>query len=141
MDERWLWIKELRMVLKADWSNLWRTKHEDEVKAEGISTKDYEKLFVDRGEIIHATRDYKPLSFREILENHIGKDDAAKVDINPKIGGWRKFAKQNFPAKHQRSKRERPKIKLDLSQHQRKGGDGWLNKARIFRKMRRAREW
>jgi len=58
-----VWARELRQKLKADWAELWKTKHDDEVKAEGISTKVYTELFVDRGEIIHATRDYKPLSF------------------------------------------------------------------------------
>jgi hypothetical protein len=127
-------------MLKADWANLWKTKHEDEIKAEGISVEDFEMLFVDRGEIIHATRDYKPLSFREILEKHVGSEDASRVDIDPNVGGWRKFAKQNFPARRRQSKRERPKVKVDLSQHQRKAGKGWLNKARIYKKMRRSRE-
>ena len=140
MDDRWARVKELRQMLKTDWANLWKTKHEDEIKAEGISVEDFEMLFVDRGEIIHATRDFKPLSFREILEKHVGSEDASRVDIDPNVGGWRKFAKQNFPARRRQSKRERPKVKVDLSQHQRKAGKGWLNKARIYKKMRRSRE-
>lgn len=140
MDDRWVRVKELRQMLKADWANLWKTKHEDEIKAEGISVDDFEMLFVDRGEIIHATRDFRPLSFREILEKHVGSEDASRVDIDPNVGGWRKFAKQNFPARRRQSKRERPKVKVDLSQHQRKAGKGWLNKARIYKKMRRSRE-
>ena len=140
MDDRWVRVKELRQMLKADWANLWKTKHEDEIKAEGISVEDFEMLFVDRGEIIHATRDFRPLSFREILEKHVGSEDASRVDIDPNVGGWRKFAKQNFPARRRQSKRERPKVKVDLSQHQRKAGKGWLNKARIYKKMRRSRE-
>ena len=121
-------------MLKVDWAELWKTKHEDEVKAEGVSVQDFESLFVDRGEIIHATRDFKPLSFSEILEKHVGPEKAAGVDVNPRVGGWRKFAKKNFPAKH--TKREKPEVKADLSQQQRKGGSGWLNKARIYRKLK-----
>jgi hypothetical protein len=49
MDDQWLWLKELRRVLKEDWANLWKTKHDDEVKAEGISVDDFDMLFVDRG--------------------------------------------------------------------------------------------
>ena len=135
MDDQWLWLKELRRVLKEDWANLWKTKHDDEVKAEGISVDDFEMLFVDRGEIIHATRDFKPLSFREILEKHVSPEDASKIDIDPKVGGWRKFAKENFP-RRQTIKRERPKQKVDLKQHQRKNGKGWLNKARIYKKIK-----
>ena len=127
-------------MLKADWANLWLTKHEDEIKAEGISVEDFKMLFVDRGEIIHATRDFRPLSFREILEKHVGSEDASRVDVDPNVGGWRKFAKQNFPARRRQSKRERPKVNVDLSQHQRKAGKGWLNKARIYKKMRHSRE-
>ena len=136
MDDHWLWLKELRRVLKEDWAELWKTKHDDEVKAEGISVNDFEMLFVDRGEIIHATRDYKPLSFREILEKHVGQEDASKIDIDPKVGGWRKFANKNFPPRRQTNKRERPKQKVDLKQYQRKDGKGWLNKARIYKKIK-----
>lgn len=134
MDDSWSLARELRRMLKVDWAELWKTKHEDEVKAEGVSVQDFESLFVDRGEIIHATRDFKPLSFSEILEKHVGPEKAAGVDVNPRVGGWRKFAKKNFPAKH--TKREKPEVKADLSQQQRKGGSGWLNKARIYRKLK-----
>jgi hypothetical protein len=130
--------RELRQKLKADWAELWKTKHDDEVKAEGISIKIYTDLFVDRGEIIHATRDYKPLSFSEIYEKHVGTEKAERIEVNPREGGWRKFARNYFPAKQ--TKRERPKFKPDLSQHQRKGGSGWLNQARMRRRQRLNRE-
>lgn len=136
MDERWLWLKELKRLLKEDWAELWKTKHDDEIRAEGISVDDFESLFVDRGEIIHATRDYRPLSFREILEKNIGEEDASKIDVDPKVGGWHKFAKKNFPPKRHTKKRERPREKVDLTQHQRKNGKGWLNKARIYKKIK-----
>ena len=141
MDDHWLWVKELRRVLKADWARLWMTKGEDEVRAEGFSLKDFERLFVDKGEIIHATRDFKPISFREIFEKHVGSEAAGRVDVDPKAGGWGKFVRENFPVKTKPAKRERPTIKSDLSQQQRKDGRGWLNKARIFRKMRNSRSF
>lgn len=142
MDDHWLWVKELKQVLKADWARLWMTKREDEVRAEGFSLKNFEKLFVEKGEIIHATRDFKPISFREILEKHVGSEAAGRVDVDPKVGGWGKFARENFPAKTaKQAKRKRPVIKADLSQQQRKGGRGWLNKARIFRKIRNSRNF
>ena len=142
MDDRLLWVKELRLVLKADWARLWMTKGEDEVRAEGFSLKDFEKLFVDKGEIIHATRDFKPISFREIFEKHVGSEAAGRVDVDPKAGGWGKFVRENFPSKPARpAKRERPGVKADLSQQQRKDGRGWLNKARIFRKIRNSRNF
>ena len=134
MTDSWVWARELRQKLKADWAELWKTKHDDVVKAEGISTKVYTELFVDRGEIIHATRDYKPLSFSEIYEKHVGTEKAERIEVNPREGGWGKFARIKFPAKQ--TKRERPTFKPDLSQHQRKGGSGWLNQIRIMRKQR-----
>ncbi|EMR74220.1 hypothetical protein MCGE09_00093 [Thaumarchaeota archaeon SCGC AB-539-E09] len=126
--------RELRQKLKADWNELWKTKHDDIVNAEGISSKVYPELFVDRGEIIHATRDYKPLSFSEIFNKHVGNEKAERIEVNPQEGGWGKFGRINFSAK--KIKREQPKFKPDLSQPQRKGGSGWLNQARIRRKQR-----
>lgn len=134
LTDSWERARELRRKLKVEWAELWKTRHDDEVVAEGISIKKYEELFVDRGEIIHATRDYKPLSFGEIFEKHVGAEKAERIDVNPREGGWGKFARTHFTVKH--TKRERPKIKPDLNQHQRKGGAGWLNQARIRRKQR-----
>ena len=137
LEETWRRAKEFRRWLKVEWADLWKNKRDDEVKAEGFSLKDYSLLYVDRGEIIHATRDYKPLSFREILEKHVGSEDASRIDIDPRVGGWRKFARQNFPVKGEKKvERRGPGIKSDLSQRQRKGGVGWRNKGRIWRKMR-----
>ena len=137
LEESWRRAKELRRWLKIEWADLWKYKRDDGVKAEGFSVKDYSLLYVDRGEIIHATRDYKPLSFREILEKHVGSEDASRVDLDPRVGGWRKFARQNFPAKREKKvRREGPGIKPDLSQHQRKGGLGWRNKSRMWKKKR-----
>ena len=96
--------------LKIEWADLWTNKHEDEVKAEGVSIKDYDMLFVDRGEIIHATRDFKPISFHDVLEKHVGKEEASKVDIDPRVGGWGKFAKQNFPAKKREKVKRRRRV-------------------------------
>lgn len=137
MEESWLKAKEIRRWLKIEWSDLWQYKLEDALRAEGIAVKDYSLLFVDRGEIVHATRDYKPLSFREILEKHVGSEDASRVDLDPHVGGWRKFAKQNFSINRgKRERREKAGIKCDLSQQQRKNGKGWLNKSRILKKKK-----
>ena len=137
LEESWRKAKELRRWLKIEWADLWKNKRDDEVKAEGFSLKDYSLLYVDRGEIIHATRDYKPLSFREILEKHVGSEDASRVDLDPQVGGWRKFARENFPVKGETNvKRRGPDIKSDLSQRQRKGGVGWRNKSRVWKKKK-----
>ena len=140
MEESWLKAKEVRRCLKIEWSDLWQHKHNDESRAEGIAAKDYSLLFVDRGEVIHAIRDYKPLSFQEILEKHVGSENASRVDLDPHVGGWRKFAKHNFPSRMgRRNKTGQARatgIKYDLSQQQRKSGKGWLNKAKILKKKK-----
>ena len=134
MDKSLQRAKQIRHWLKIEWVELWKNKHDDEITAEDISVKEYSLLEVDRGEVIHATRDYKPLSFREIYEKHVGSETASKVIVNPKIGGWGKFAKKHFSKKNIRNpKREPPSIKFDVNQHQRKNGMGWLNNARIRR--------
>ena len=131
----WKEARELRRELKAEWAELWRTKLDDEVRAEDISPRVYEKLFVDRGEIIRATRDFKPLSFREILNQHIGSEAAGRVNPDPSVGGWRKFVRENL-RRPKPMKRERPRMRVDLTQHQRKGGAGWLNRARVWKRIR-----
>ena len=140
MDEGWDRARELRHELKAEWADLWRTKYDDEVRAEGVSSDEFERLFVDQGEVIVATRDFKPLSFREILEAYLGSAVADRVAPDPMVGGWRKFIKENIP-KPKPAQRERPKVEVDLSQQQRKGGHGWLNKARVWRRIRKNRPY
>lgn len=142
MVDGWERVRELRRELKGEWARLWRTKYDDDVRAEDVSSRRFERLFVDRGEIINATRDYKPLSFRGILERHLGSEVAGRVDPDPAEGGWRKFARENLkrsrpPERRGRPEgRERPGMKADLAQPQRKGGRGWLNRARVWRKRR-----
>ena len=45
----------------------------------------------------------------------------------------KKFSKKHFPAKN-RKIREKPKIKFDTTQIQRKHGKGWRNKFRYLKK-------
>lgn len=133
--EQWARAQELRKELKAEWNELWRTKLRDQVVAEKMSSKDYEMLFVDKGEVIYATRRFKPLSFREILEKHVGSETASRVSPDPSVGGWRRFAREQIE-REPRRERMCPKVKADLDQQQRKGGSGWLNQSRIWRKTK-----
>lgn len=137
MLKKWSEIQLFREDLKNDWNELWNSKFYDNLKGESVSKKRYENLFVDQGEIIFASRDYKPLTFQEILEKHLGSDTAKSAFPDPVTGGWRKFAQTKIPKKITK-KRKRPEIKIDENQHQRKGGNGWLNKNRIKRKKSKA---
>ena len=129
-------VKDKRNKIKLEWTDLWTNLHKDKVRAEGVSAKDYKILFVESGEILHATRDYKPISYHEILEKNIGSEEVSKVEIDPQVGGWKTFSKKHFPPKKDKINRNGPNIKHDLSQHQRKGGFGWRNKAKKIKKMR-----
>ncbi|MDH5462463.1 MAG: hypothetical protein OEX09_09630, partial [Candidatus Bathyarchaeota archaeon] len=55
--------REFVQELKQRWRILWRHRIDDKVRAEGIASKDYDLLFVDRGTVIVATKDYKPPKF------------------------------------------------------------------------------
>lgn len=127
----------IRFDIKSEWKELWEKKYDDEKISEGISIKEYSQIEVEQGQIIYATRKYKPLDFYEILEKKIGKDYKEKITPSPKEGGWRKFAKQNLS--NRKTNREKPTIKIDLNQQQRKHGKGWLNQIRISKKINEKR--
>ena len=115
--------------LKVQWKRLWQERVDDKVRAEGVATADYCDLFVEKGTIIHATKDYKALNFREILEQH----QIAKVDMfvspNPQIGGWTKFIKLNITNQRSRKKRRAEFYRNEKKEKQqpKKGGRGWLH--------------
>ncbi|MCW4003647.1 MAG: hypothetical protein NWE95_07030 [Candidatus Bathyarchaeota archaeon] len=122
--------KELVEELKFYWKRLWQERVDDKVRAEGIAAAEYEKLFVEQGTIIHATRDYKALSFREILEQHQVANADRFIPPPPQVGGWNKFVKT-----HITNQRPRKSVRVLLyceekreKQQPKKGGRGWLHK-------------
>ena len=138
IDEHWEEAKKIRDEVKAEWNRLWMEKYHDSVLAEEVSLKEYCRLFVNGGEIIHANRDYKPLSFSAILSKHLDTEMVDRVDLDPRVGGWGKFIREQIPKKKVPPKRERPQIQCDLTQHQRKGGAGWKNRNRISKKKKQS---
>jgi hypothetical protein len=121
--------KELVETLKVQWKLLWNERFNDKVRAEGISEKDYEILNVERGTVITATRDFKVLSFREILEKHLIEQPDRFVQPNANIGGWNQFVKTHInthkPQRNNRASREAPN-KL-IAQQSKKSRRGWLH--------------
>jgi len=116
--------------LREQWRILWRTRFDDRVRAEGIASQSYPDLFVDRGQVIIATRDYKPLSFHEILEAHLQPDMVEVVDPSPFRGGLRKFIREAIIKRKGNGKRSRPsppKPKPSKDQQLKKGGRGWVH--------------
>lgn len=117
--------------VKIEWRLLWRDRIDDKVRAEGIANRDYSLLFVDRGTVIVATKDFKPLSFKEILSLHRVQNGERFGSPPPSVGGYGKFARTvlNKQRRIRRWKatefvRGRKGKKL---QPKKKGGMGWLH--------------
>jgi hypothetical protein len=121
--------KEMVEELRGQWKRLWQERVDDKVRAEGIAIDDYLKLFVEKGTIIHATRDFKALSFREILEQHQIANAERFIPSSPQVGGWTKFIKAHVtnqrPRKNTRASLYR-EVKKE-KQQPKKGGRGWLH--------------
>ena len=117
--------------LRKQWKNLWQERLDDKIRAESIATSDYSLLFLEKGTIICATKDYKSVNLREIIDQHQISNPDRFIPPDPKIGGLTKFIKRNFPNKssHKQNQRNYAHIKPNKKQcHRKKGGRGWLNK-------------
>ena len=117
--------------LKVEWKRLWLERVDDKVRAEGIAVKDYSSLFVDKGLVIHATRDCKPLVFKEILDQHKILNSERYVSPLPEVGGWRKFAKTNIVGQRAKRHKEPEKVVIRSKNKKvqpKKSGRGWLHK-------------
>jgi hypothetical protein len=121
--------KKLVEALKVEWALLWSERFNDKVRAEGVSVSDYASLRVEQGTIIQATRDFKALSFREILERNVVENPDRFVQPDVNVGGWNKFVEKEIMARSpQRNKRALAYIpeKREVQQPK-KGGRGWLH--------------
>ncbi len=120
--------------LRAEWKLLWDQRFDDKIRAEGVSTNEYQSLSIERGVIIHATRDCKPLNFKEILKEKQVQNPERYIPADPNVGGWNKFIKTSItsgkPTKGKRAaayRAEKTAIK-NPGQQPKKGGRGWLHK-------------
>ncbi|MCW4035133.1 MAG: hypothetical protein NWF03_07195 [Candidatus Bathyarchaeota archaeon] len=120
-------LKEFVDELRTEWKDLWRSRVEDKIRAEGIAKNDYSKLFVERGTVIMATRDYKPMEFFDIVQQYLQFDADKVVPINTTVGGWGKFVRDNIKKQKRQTKRTYtpPKPKRAKGQQQKNGGRGW----------------
>ena len=114
--------------IKSQWKRMWRERIDDRVRAEGVACESYEKLFVERGTVVVATRDFKVLSLKDILELHKVANAERLVPPNPNVGGWGKFVRTHVSSGKRVSVRVRG-FEVDEKQPQqlRKGGRGWLH--------------
>ena len=122
--------KDIVEELRLQWKKLWQERVDDKLRAEGMATADYCDLSVEKGTVIHATRDYKALSFKEILEQHQVLNPDRYIPPSPQVGGWNKFIKTNISnQKTPRTKRAAfYQEELKEKQQPKKGGRGWLHK-------------
>ena len=113
--------------LREQWKDLWQTRVDDKLKAEGIANDEFPKLFVEKGTVILASRDFKPLDFHEIVRTHMSPIVADQVNPNPVNGGVGRFIKEYV--RRDGSKRREPpqKLKKPQNQQQKHGGKGWLH--------------
>jgi hypothetical protein len=121
--------KEVVKELKVEWKRLWLERLDDKVRAEGIAIEDYSSLFVDKGTVIHATRDFKALNFKEILEQHQIENTDRYIPPPKEVGGWNKFIKQQITSKNHFKIKQAELNESEKKEKQRpkKGGRGWLH--------------
>ena len=122
--------KEFVEELRKQWATLWRERIDDKVRAEGIANRDYDKLFVERGLVILATRDFKPLSFTEVLQRQKPPDMGDAGPPSPSVGGWGKFARDVLSKQKRFTRKVRPippEPRRDEKQQRKKSGRGWLH--------------
>ncbi|MCW4005354.1 MAG: hypothetical protein NWF04_01950 [Candidatus Bathyarchaeota archaeon] len=122
--------KEFVDTLKVQWKKLWSERFDDRVKAEGIAVENYSSLFVEQGTIIHATRDFKALDFKDILQQHKVENAERFIQPPPHVGGWNKFIKTEITGKKSKKTKRAASYQppQKLVQHPKKGGRGWLHK-------------
>lgn len=115
--------------VKVAWKLLWLSRIDDKVRAEGIASQDYSLLFVERGTVIVATRDFKSLSLKEILFLHRIQNVERFVPPHPSVGGWGKFARTvlNKQKRVRKWKKPVPRRNREKNLQVKKGGRGWLH--------------
>ena len=121
--------KELVETLKVQWKLLWNERFNDKLRAEGISKKDYEILKIERGTVISATRDFKVLNFKDILEKHMIEQPDRFIQPNVNVGGWNQFVKSNINThQHHKNNLNLQEVSKKLGTPQpKKSRHGWLH--------------
>jgi hypothetical protein len=121
--------------VRAEWKTLWRERIDDRIRAEGLASQNFSLLFVERGTVIVATRDYKLLDLKEILRLHEVEDAERFVSPHPSVGGWGRFIrtvirqqrrvtqwKETAPLAPRRVGRKK-------NLQAKKGGRGWMHRS------------
>ncbi len=117
--------------VKVQWKRLWRERFDDRVLAEGVASVDFDKLFVERGTVVLATRNFRLLTLRDILERHRVENAERHVPADPSVGGWGKFVRTHVTSGGSNGRHRRAVgyavVEEKKRQQLRKGGRGWLH--------------
>ena len=116
--------------IKKEWKQLWLTRIDDKVRAEGVANKAFPLCFVEQGTVIVATRDYKPPQLKDVLKMNRIQDAERIAGPPPTVGGWRKFA-YTFLNKQTRNRRfilKNQRRDQVTSLQLKKGGRGWIHR-------------
>jgi hypothetical protein len=125
--------KKLVEALKTQWKLMWSECFDDKVMAEGVSANDYDILKVERGLIIHATREFKALNFKDIVHQRIIENPERYLQPDVHTGGWNKFIKTEITATRSHHDKKNAAYTSEKSpgkqapQQPKKGGRGWLH--------------
>jgi hypothetical protein len=120
----------LNQEIRKEWKELWNQRIEDKLIAEDVASKTYELLFIERGVVLRASKDYKPPELEKIIEMNekiLGKEP---ISPDPNVGGWRKFSKEVLskqPRQHNSLRKAVEISKKPKSGQLKKGGRGWLH--------------
>lgn len=116
--------------IKEEWRSLWRNRIDDKSRAEGVANRNYSLLFVESGTVIMATRDFRPLDLKEILNLHKVENAERLVSPHPSVGGWGKFSRTVLNRQSRALRRRetlRPRERCGNLQVK-KCGRGWLHR-------------
>lgn len=121
---------ELVENLLIQWKKLWFERIDDPLQAEKIANNTYSSLFIEKGTIIHASRNFKIPSFREIVRLNQIENGERYIPPDPQVGGWTKFTKK-FITSQKRNKKNHKSVDPKISNkknRQKQSGRGWLHK-------------
>jgi hypothetical protein len=115
--------------VKSQWKRMWTERIDDKERAESIAGTDFDKLFVESGTVLLATRSFKLMTLREILELHNVADAERHVPPSKQVGGWGRFARTRLPRYESARRRRGFAVSEDMGKKQqlKKGGRGWLH--------------
>jgi hypothetical protein len=115
--------------LKDEWRDLWDQKIDDKWLAESLARREYALLFVGEGDVVSASRKARSPDFREILETHERLLGERLRPIDPNVGNWGKFIREEImgPRMRKRPVRRMDKVELARNGQPKKGGRGWLH--------------